>query len=334
MTAMVPVLIAHGGAAADPGRRDEYRAGMRASLQAGWRRLQAGGSALDGVEAAVAELERNPLFNAGYGSALTEAGTVECDASIMEGDALTAGAVGAVSGVTSPVALARRVLEDGRHILLVGEGARAFAEETGVAVCDPAELITPRQRQRLAERQAQAAREATAAAPAPGTVGAVALDARGVVAAATSTGGYVGKRRGRVGDSALIGCGTYADSRLGGVSTTGHGEAFIRTVLARTALDVLRDLDDPRMAAEVALDIVRRTGAATAASSWSTGGAAWATPTPRPSCRWPGAFPAPRSPSSPSRCRSTGPRAAPATAPRASRDPGPGGELRRPGPPA
>jgi beta-aspartyl-peptidase (threonine type) len=256
---MVPVLIAHGGAGADPGRRDEYREGLRAALAAGWRRLQAGGSALDGVEACVAELERHPLFNAGYGSALTEAGTVECDASIMEGDTLACGAVGAVTGVPSPIGLARRILEDGRHILLVAEGAAAFARQAGVPLCAPGDLVTDRQRARLAEHRARAAREPVTA-PAHGTVGAVALDARGVIAAGTSTGGYVGKRPGRVGDSALIGCGTYADSRLGGVSTTGHGEAFIRTVLARTALDVLRELDDPRMAAEVALDVVREDG--------------------------------------------------------------------------
>jgi len=152
--------------------------------------------------------------------------------------------------------LARRVLEDGRHILLVGEGAVAFARGQGVPVCDPADLVTERQRARLAEQLA-----GRTAVPGPrGTVGAVALDARGVIAAATSTGGYTGKRVGRVGDSALIGCGTYADNRLGGVSTTGHGEAFIRTVLAKTALDILKELDDPEIAAHTALDVLREDG--------------------------------------------------------------------------
>jgi beta-aspartyl-peptidase (threonine type) len=253
---MVPVLIAHGGAGADPGDRDAFRDSMRAALAAGWTRLRGGGSALDAVEACVVAMESDPRFNAGYGSALTEAGTVECDASIMEGSRLEAGAVAAVSGVVHPVSLARRVLEDGRHILMVGEGAVAFARERGLELCDPAALVTERQRARLAELlQGRAGPE-----PGGGTVGAVALDGRGVVAAATSTGGSLGKRVGRVGDSPLIGCGTYADNRLGGVSATGHGEAFIRTVLARTALDILKDLDDPEQAAQVALDVVREDG--------------------------------------------------------------------------
>lgn len=253
---MVPALIAHGGAAADPDDREAYRNAMRAALTAGWNRLRHGGSALDAVEACVATMEANPQLNAGYGSVLTELGTVECDASIMEGEHLAAGAVGAVSGVPSPIGLARRVLEDGRHILLVGEGAIRFGRERGVPLCDPGDLVTERQRARLAERTI-----ARAAGPGPGgTVGAVALDLRGIVAAGTSTGGSVGKRVGRVGDSALIGCGTYADNRLGGVSTTGHGEAFIRTVLAKTALDILKELDDPEIAAHVALDTLREDG--------------------------------------------------------------------------
>jgi len=251
---MVPALIAHGGAGADPGEREQHRQALRAALVAGWTCLREGGSALDAVEACVRTMEAHPLLNAGYGSALTEVGTVECDASIMEGARLAAGAVGAVSGVPHPVTLARRILEDGRHILLVDEGARAFARECGVELCDPVNLVTERQQARLRARLA-----GEAAAPG-GTVGAVALDSRGVVAAATSSGGTPGKRRGRVGDSALIGCGTYADSRLGGVSTTGHGEAFVRTVLAKTVLEILKELDDPGIAVQVALDVVREDG--------------------------------------------------------------------------
>jgi L-asparaginase / beta-aspartyl-peptidase len=253
---MLPALIAHGGAGADPGDHPTYREALRAALADGWTRLLAGDSALDAVEACVGAMEAHPRFNAGYGAVLTEAGTVECDASIMEGERLAAGAVGAVSGVAAPITLARRVLEDGRHILLVGDGARAFGRERGVALCDPAALVTERQRTRLAERRAGRA----VAASADGTVGAVAIDRHGLIAAGTSTGGMIGKRVGRVGDSALIGCGTYADNRLGGVSTTGHGEAFIRTVLAKTAVDVLKELDDPELAAQVALDILRDDG--------------------------------------------------------------------------
>ncbi len=256
---MVPALIAHGGAGADPGDRPGYRQSLAVALAAGWARLVAGGSALDGVEACVAAMENDPRFNAGYGSALTEVGTVECDASIMDGERLAAGAVGAVAGVRNPITLARRVLEDGRHVLLVGDGALAFARQRGVPLCDPATLVTDRQRARLRERLG----EPRSAPAAGGTVGAVAIDRRGVIAAATSTGGMLGKRPGRVGDSGLIGAGTYADNRLGGVSTTGDGEAFIRTALAKTAVDVLKDLDDPEMAAQVAIDIVREDGRGT-----------------------------------------------------------------------
>ena len=258
---MVPALIAHGGAGGDPDDKPTYRAALSDALGRGWAVLRGGGSALDAVEVTIQAMEDHPRFNAGHGSALTEQGTVECDASVMEGDALQAGAVGAVSGVRSAIQLARRILEDGRHVLLVGDGALAFAREQGVPLCPPEALVTERQRRRLADHLA--ARRNVGAQPplgTPGTVGAVAIDVRGRIAAGTSTGGYTGKRPGRVGDSALIGAGTYADSRLGGVSTTGHGEAFIRTVLAKTALDILRDLDDPQLAADVSLDVVREDG--------------------------------------------------------------------------
>jgi beta-aspartyl-peptidase (threonine type) len=255
---MVPALIAHGGAGGDPDDKPTYRLALGTALGRGWAVLREGGSALDAVEACIQAMEDHPRFNAGHGSALTERGTVECDASIMEGDELRAGAVGAVSGVPNPIGLARRILDDGRHILLVGDGAAAFAREQGARLCPPDALVIERQRQRLADHLA--ARPDVGAARTAGTVGAVAIDVRGRIVAGTSTGGYTGKRPGRVGDSALIGSGTYADSRLGGVSTTGHGEAFIRTVLAKTALDILKELDDPELAAEIALDVVREEG--------------------------------------------------------------------------
>ena len=255
---MVPALIAHGGAGGDPDDKPTYRQALGEALGRGWVLLRRGASALDAVEATIQAMEDHPRFNAGYGSALTERGTVECDASIMEGDDLQAGAVGAVSGVRSAIGLARRILEDGRHVLLVGDGALAFGREQGVPLCPPDALVTERQRRRLAEHLA--ARREAGARGISGTVGAVAIDVQGRIAAGTSTGGYTGKRPGRVGDAALIGSGTYADSRLGGVSTTGHGEAFIRTVLAKTALDILKELDDPQLAAEVSLDIVREEG--------------------------------------------------------------------------
>jgi L-asparaginase / beta-aspartyl-peptidase len=247
MTSRVPALIVHGGAGADPGGREELRGGMRDAVAAGWRALAEGGTALDAVEAAVRSLEDHPRFNAGRGSVLTAAGTVETDASIMEGDQLRNGAVAAVSGVRNPISLARQILEAGRHSLFAGPGALARARELGVPLCDPGELVTEHQRRRLAALQA-------------GTVGAVALDRLGTIAAATSTGGMAGKLPGRVGDSALIGCGTYAESTLGGVSCTGDGEAIIRVTLARRALDILKSVGEPGHACEVALSVLVEEG--------------------------------------------------------------------------
>jgi len=247
MTSRVPALIVHGGAGADPGRRDELRDGMRDAVAAGWRALAAGGSALDAVEASVRSLEDHPRFNAGRGSVLTSAGTVETDASIMEGDGLRNGAVAAVAGVRNPITLARRILDDGRHSFFVGDGAVARARALGVPLCDPSELVTEQQRRRLAGLQA-------------GTVGAVALDRFGTMAAATSTGGTAGKLPGRVGDSALIGCGTYAESTLGGASCTGDGEAIIRVTLARRALDILKTVGEPGHACEVAVSVLVEEG--------------------------------------------------------------------------
>ena len=220
---------------------------MRDAVAAGWRALAEGGTALDAVEAAVRSLEDHPRFNAGRGSVLTAAGTVETDASIMEGDQLRNGAVAAVSGVRNPISLARQILEAGRHSLFAGPGALARARELGVPLCDPGELVTEHQRRRLAALQA-------------GTVGAVALDRRGTIAAATSTGGMAGKLPGRVGDSALIGCGTYAESTLGGASCTGDGEAIIRVTLARRALDILKSVGEPGHACEVALSVLVEEG--------------------------------------------------------------------------
>ncbi len=237
----------HGGAGADIAGRDELRVGMREAVAGGWRALAQGGTAIDAVEAAVRSLEDHPRFNAGRGSVLTSEGTVETDASLMEGDRLRNGAVAAVVGVRHPITLARRILDDGRHSLFVGAGAAARARDLGVPLCDPSELVTDRQRRRLAAIQA-------------GTVGAVALDRHGTIAAGTSTGGTAGKLPGRVGDSALIGCGTYAESTLGGVSCTGDGEAIIRVALARRALEVLKSVGDPAHAAEVARSVLVEEG--------------------------------------------------------------------------
>ena len=276
MTSRVPALLIHGGAGADPAfRHEELRAGMCDAVAAGWAVLHAGGGAVAAVEAAVCVLEDNPRFNAGRGSALTTDGTVEMDASIMEGDGLTNGAVACVSGIRHPITLARRILEAKRHSLFVAEGALAQARALGVPLCDPAELVLEHQRRRLQETQA-------------GTVGAVALDRAGVVAAATSTGGTSGKLPGRVGDSPLIGCGTYAESTLGGVSCTGDGEAIIRVVLARRTLEIMKSVGDPKHACQVAVDVLveeGRGGGGLIAVDWK-GRIGWAHSTPLMPVGW------------------------------------------------
>lgn len=248
---MNPLIVVHGGAGRIPEEEwGERREGCRKAALAGWQCLVQGGSALDAVEQAVALLEDDPVFNAGRGSVLNAAGEVEMDASLMEGGMLRAGAVGAVRNIRNPIRLARRVLEDGRHVLLVGEGAGRFARQVGSEECPPEQLITDRQRARWQAMQGSDV----------GTVGAVAWDGGGGIAAATSTGGLLGKRVGRVGDSALIGCGTYGDGLLGAASATGNGEAIIRVVLAKTAVDLLRGDCSPSDAARMAIEILQERG--------------------------------------------------------------------------
>lgn len=228
-------IIVHGGAG--PIRDEELPQrleGCREAALAGCTVLKKGGSSLDAVECAVIALENNPLFNAGIGSTLNTLGEVEMDAAIMEGPSLKAGAVAALRGIKNPVKLARSILEDGRHLLLAGEGALAFAREHGMAECPQETLVLERERRRWREKY--------------GTVGCVALDQEGRISVATSTGGMFDKLPGRVGDSPLIGCGTYANE-VGGASCTGHGEAIIRIVMAKTAIDDLRRGAHPMEAA-------------------------------------------------------------------------------------
>ena len=217
----------HGGAGlVTVDRFDRLRAGVRAAADAGNAVLAAGGSALDAVVAAVRVLEDDPEFNAGTGAALTRDGAVETDASVMDGDTRRIGAVAAVPDLGNAVALARAVLEAGEHVLLAGPAAWQFAAEVGIAPAAPGSLVTERARRRLEEAAAPREREG-------GTVGAVARDHRGHLAAATSTGGVVRKRSGRVGDSPIPGAGTWADREIA-VSATGDGEAILRMALART----------------------------------------------------------------------------------------------------
>ena len=250
-------LIVHGGAgdwSADDGDGEALVGACRAAAQAGFEILRAGGSALDAATAAVVVLEDDPRFNAGTGSALTAEGEVECDASVMCGDG-RAGAVGALRDVKNPIRLARMVMERTPHVLLVGAGASAFAVECGVPSLAPQALVTERMRDKWRAALARAA-----AAPSGGTVGCVARDAAGHVAAATSTGGMMLKRLGRVGDSAVIGAGTYADDGAGAVSCTGVGEAFIKAAAAKQAVEALRAGRSPSEAAREVLPLVRRHG--------------------------------------------------------------------------
>ena len=236
------------------------REDLARSLDAGWAILDAGGSALDAVEAAVVVLEDSPHFNAGYGAALNEAGQHELDASIMDGATLAAGAVTLTRRIRNPVRAARRVLEEGETVLLGGPAADDFAAAQGLEIVSPDYFTTPRRRDALAAMQAHAAQGSSGSeAEKHGTVGAVALDRQGHLAAATSTGGFTNKRRGRIGDSPIIGAGTYARDGVCAVSGTGQGELYIRHVVGheiasrmaylgedlKTATDqvILRDLE-------------------------------------------------------------------------------------------
>jgi beta-aspartyl-peptidase (threonine type) len=227
-------IVVHGGAGglpSDGARIERMRAGAAAAVEAGHAVLAAGGSALAAVEAAVVVLEDDPEFNAGRGAALTEYGRVELDASMMDGTSRAAGAVAAVRGVRNPVRAARAVLEEGRHVLLVGAPATEFAATAGLSFESETWFVTERERLALANGTVE---------PARGTVGAVARDAQGRLAAATSTGGVSGQRLGRVGDSPLIGAGTWADDATVAVSCTGHGESIIRSALAHEVDALLR----------------------------------------------------------------------------------------------
>jgi beta-aspartyl-peptidase (threonine type) len=218
------VLAVHGGAKEIASTEAEaHRAGIRQALSAGREVLARGGSALDAVELSVRALEDDPTFNAGHGSALNRTGEVEMDAAIMDGRDLSIGAVGALGGVRNPVAVARLLLAE-PTVLIVGEGARAFAQASGAELCEPEAMVTAAQRRELA---------------ACDTVGAVALDRHGNLAAATSTGGLVGVPAGRMGDSALPGCGYYADNAKGAVALSGHGEQIMRLLVATRIIEAL-----------------------------------------------------------------------------------------------
>ena len=245
-------IIVHGGA--HPVADDKVEASNNACLaavEAGAAVLRGGGSALDAAEAAIRVLEDDPVFNAGYGSALNADGEVENDAALMEGEKLAAGAVASIRGVRHPISAARKVMAT-EHVLLSGEGARRFAEQSGVELCEPNELIHEEQRREW---------EASKKTRGSDTVGAVAMDMRGTFAAGTSTGGLMHKRPGRIGDSPLVGLGLYADNSAGGVSMTGDGEMIMRMALAhRIVNSMCNGIDTDRASEEAIAAMVRRVG--------------------------------------------------------------------------
>jgi beta-aspartyl-peptidase (threonine type) len=244
-------IIVHGGAGTvEDSRRARCIGGCEAAAEVGWRCLDGGGSALDAVEAAVRALEDDEEFNAGYGAVLTRDGRVEVDAAVMLGNRRV-GAVGAVPWLRHPVTLARRVLEDGEHVLLVGDGALAFAREHDILPESPETLIAARARQRHPAKVARGG----------DTVGACAVDRAGNLAVATSTGGIAGKRSGRVGDTPLCGAGSFAEAGVGAASATGHGESIIRALMTHFAVERLRAGDSAEAAARAAVaELVARTG--------------------------------------------------------------------------
>jgi L-asparaginase / beta-aspartyl-peptidase len=235
-------VIVHGGAKAIPEKlRDRHRRGCLRAVEAAASILSAGGSAVAAVEAAVRVLEDDPTFNAGRGAVLNAAGEVECDAAIMDGADLSVGGVAAVRILRHPISVARRMLPE-RPVLLVGEGAEAFAREHDQEFCAPGDLVA-----------------APDDDPGCDTVGCVALDREGNIAAGTSTGGLRGCAVGRVGDSPLPGCGLYADNAVGGVSLSGEGESIIRTTLAARLMQAL-ETDRPGPAIDHALAVLDRIG--------------------------------------------------------------------------
>ena len=259
-------LAIHGGAgvlergALTPDKERAYRAGLDAALEAGAKVLKSGGSSLDAVEATVRVLEDNPLFNSGKGSVFTAEGKNELDASIMDGATLKAGAVAGVTRTRNPISLARAVMEKSPHVLLAREGADQFSKEKGLEQVDPKYFFTQERWDQLL-----AWRKDNHASLDPthlfGTVGAVAMDQSGHVAAATSTGGMTGKRWGRVGDSPIIGAGTYARDGVCAVSATGSGEYFIRESAARQVCDrIAWKGEDVQTAADQTMASITRIG--------------------------------------------------------------------------
>jgi beta-aspartyl-peptidase (threonine type) len=239
---------------------DAHLNGVRNAVAAGWRALSRGGSAVDAVEDAVVVMEDDETFDAGRGSFLNADGKVQLDALIMEGASLRAGGVGCVERIANPVRAARKILSESPHVYFVAEGAERFAAEHGITLCNNEELIIPREVERLREYQAHKEEHRTdlfAPTDSHDTVGAVALDREGNIAAATSTGGTLSKAPGRLGDSSLIGCGCYADNNTAAASLTGWGEPIMKLVLAKWASDRVATGNLPEWVAAEAIDYLK-----------------------------------------------------------------------------
>lgn len=260
----LPVLVIHGGAWAMPDDVVEpHLNGVQKALAEGWRVLERGGKALDAVETAIVTMENDEIFDAGRGSFLTRDGRVQLDALMMDGATMRAGGVGCVERIRNPIQAARLVLDKSPHVYFVGEGAERFAQEHGMALCRNEELVIERESQRLKaaqEKEAAGHPDLTFAGPQSShdTVGAVALDADGDIAAGTSTGGTLNKAPGRVGDSSLIGCGCYADNQSAAASCTGWGEPIMKLVLAKWAADRVRSGGAPDATATEAISYLHR----------------------------------------------------------------------------
>ena len=257
-------LVIHGGAGVilrenmTPEREAEFKAGLNAAMEAGAEVLRSGGEAIDAVQAAVLVMEDNPLFNAGLGAVFTAEGKHELDAAIMDGRDRKAGAVAGVMRVKNPILAARAVMDKSEHVMFAGTGADAFAEAQGLQMVDNTYFDTDWRREALQRVLEERARTA---ADKHGTVGAVAIDVNGNLAAATTTGGMTAKAAGRVGDTPLIGAATYAENGVCAVSATGHGEFFIRVGVAKTICDRVKLLGEPIVAAgDVALAEVAALG--------------------------------------------------------------------------
>lgn len=276
---MAIAIVVHGGAGAwdrSADRLTDARRACELAASAGLNILMTGGSALDAVEAAVSILEDSPVLDAGRGSYPNARGIIEMDALIMDGQSLALGAIAAVQQIRHPIQLARRVMQDSDHQFFVGTGAEAFADEIGFPRCSAEELMVDHEWSTAQSSTAEAISDSLG-----DTVGAVALDAEGNLAAATSTGGTAGKQPGRVGDSPLVGSGAYADNRTAAVSATGHGEMLMRVVISKQVCDFVATGFSARAACKSAIELMqertRGQGGLIAVDAWGQVGWAYNT---------------------------------------------------------